>query len=200
MSSEEILIEAVIQKRNDAVKVIYDRYAPVLLGLCCRYCNSREDAEDVLQEGFMKIIKNLSSFRAQNNGSLIAWMKRIMVNTALNHIRSRNRYVISQDLLPAVNGSDFSDEPSFFESILGKIGKEKILSMISSLPPGYRAVFNLYVFEEYSHKEIAAAMNCTENTSKSQLSKARAMLRNKIEHVLQHEIISEYGKVQASIG
>jgi RNA polymerase sigma-70 factor (ECF subfamily) len=200
MSSEEIVTEGIIQKRNDAVKSLYDRYAPSLLGVCCRYCSCHEDAEDILHEGFMKILKGLPSFRERNEGSLMAWMKRIMVNTALNHIRSRNRHSIFQNLTSEEVDADPSDSPGFFEGILGKISKDKILHMISSLPDGYRTVFNLYVFEEYSHKEIAGMLNCSENTSKSQLSKARAMLRRNIETVLQQEIISGYGKTQASAG
>jgi RNA polymerase sigma-70 factor (ECF subfamily) len=194
MSSEEIFIEAVVRQRNDAVKTLYDRYAPALLGLCCRYCTCREDAEDVLHEGFMKILKSLPSFRERTRGSLVAWTKRIMVNTALNHIRSGNRHLIPPDLAREETAADPSEEPGFFEGILGKISREKILGMISTLPAGYRAVFNLYVFEEYSHKEIAELLNCTESTSKSQLSKARAMLRSKIEEAIQQEKVSDYGK------
>ena len=194
MSSEEIFIEAVVRQRNDAVKTLYDRYAPALLGLCCRYCTCREDAEDVLHEGFMKILKSLPTFRARTNGSLLAWMKRIMVNTALNHIRSRNRQIIPPAFTPEDTVADPSEDPGFFEGILGKISREGILAMITSLPDGYRTVFNLYVFEEYSHREIAGLLNCTESTSKSQLSKARAMLRVKIDDALKQEKVSEYGK------
>jgi RNA polymerase sigma-70 factor (ECF subfamily) len=194
MSSEEILVDSVIRKRNEAVKALYDRYAPALLGLCCRYCASREDAEDVLHEGFMKILKNLPAFRTQHPGSLMAWMKRIMVNTALNHLRSRNRKFTAEETDPATTETEEGNTHDFFGGILGKISKEEILGMIVSLPDGYRAVFNLYVFEEYSHREIAETLHCTENTSKSQLSKARALLRKNIEAKLKPDTATEYGK------
>src|SRR5512133_1202713 len=129
MSSDESYSEGIIRKRNDAVKALYDRYAPALLGLCCRYCNSREDAEDVLHEGFMKILKSLPSFRERNPGSLLAWMKRIMVNTALNHIRSRNRDTILKDISGEKGDEDPQKDPGFFENLIGKISKERILEM-----------------------------------------------------------------------
>ncbi len=194
ITSDETLVREVLQRRNHAVEALYDRYAPGLLGLCCRYCECREDAEDVLHEGFMKILKNLPSFRARNGGSLLAWMKRIMVNTALNHLRDRHRKLTVPDQYTADKETETQEEPGFFESMSGRITSEAILRMITELPAGYRAVFNMYVFEGYSHREIASVVHCSESTSKSQLSKARAMLRKKIEQVLQQENISAYGK------
>lgn len=198
MSGEEILTEGVIRKRNEAIRALYDQYAPVLLGVCCRYCENREDAEDVLQEGFIKIIGNISGFKPNHNGSLLSWMKRIMANTALNQIRCRHKILVDTSSLPPETETGEADDPFPFSLILGKLSQEEILGMITSLPPGYRAVFNLYVFEGFSHKEIADALNCSESTSKSQLSKARALLRHKIAETLQNGEKSEYGKAQAS--
>ena len=159
---------------------LYDQYAPLLLGLCLRYCGRKEDAEDVLHEGFIKILKSIEGFRKRENGSFEGWMKRIMVNTALNFLRSRSR----EKMLILADTQVFPDPGPESEaecSTLPDLSREQIMELVCSLPTGYRTVFNLYVFEDYSHKEIADALGCSESTSKSQLSKARAMLRTKIE-------------------
>jgi RNA polymerase sigma-70 factor (ECF subfamily) len=198
MRSGDIYIEGSRISRDNAVKVLYDRYAPVLLGLCCRYCANREDAEDVLHEGFIKIIRHLSSFEERKEGSLLAWMKKIMVNTALNQIRDRNRKAFMEEPAHIAGEQDEPADADLFGPIITELGKERLLQMITSLPAGYRAVFNLYVFEEFSHKEIAQALHFTESTSKSQLSKARALLRHKIEEALQSEKELTYGHTKAS--
>jgi RNA polymerase sigma-70 factor, ECF subfamily len=198
MHSGDIYIDGTKISRDDAVKVLYDRYAPVLLGLCCRYCANREDAEDVLHEGFIRIIRHLASFEDRKEGSLLAWMKRIMVNTALNQIRDRNRKAFTEGPARVADETEESNDADLFGPIITRLGKERLLQMITSLPAGYRAVFNLYVFEEYSHREIAKALNFTESTSKSQLSKARALLRHKIEEALKNEKELTYGHTKAS--
>lgn len=178
MKEETVLIKDVLQNRSKAVEMLYDRYAPSLLSLCYRYAGNMQDAEDILHEGFIKVLKNLPGFKPRQEYSLEAWMKRIMTNTALNFLRdhAKERVLIDMDAVngkiqpPAEdeNGNDFKHIP---------VTQEQILELIAALPAGYRTVFNLYVFEEYSHKEISEKLNCTENTSKSQLSKARAALR-----------------------
>ncbi len=198
MRSGDIYIEGSRISRTDAVKVLYDRYAPVLLGLCCRYCANREDAEDVMHEGFIKIIRHLSSFEERKEASLLAWMKKIMVNTALNQIRDKNRKSFMAEPALIADKPDEGGDTDLFGPILAGLGKERLLEMIASLPAGYRMVFNLYVFEDYSHREIAQALNVTENTSKSQLSKARALLRHKIEEALKIEKEETYGQTKAS--
>lgn len=177
MDTREI-IEGIVQKRNTAVGKLYDLHSPAMLGVCLRYCGNREDAEDVLHEGFLKILNNIKSFRYTGKGSPEAWMKRIMVNTALNFLRKRKKNVMEPDLEGlAVE----EEEEDFYHLLREQISGDEVLGLIAKLPDGYRAVFNLYVFENYSHREIASAMNFTETTSKSQLSKARALLRKEIE-------------------
>jgi len=170
-----------------AAAEVYDRFAPALLGLCKRYCGNIEDAEDVLHDGFIKILQNLSKFEKRTNGSFEGWMKRIMINTALNHIRSkaREKDIFDFNTLPEeISVQETEEEFLFLKEIESKISKEKLMSMIGDLPVGYRTVFNLYVFESYSHKEIAETLRCSENTSKSQLSKARSLLRKQLKQVL----------------
>lgn len=169
-----------------SVEALYDRYAPSFLALCRRYTSSAEDAEDVLHDGFIKIIANLKGFTHRPDGSFEGWMKRIIVNTALNHIRSRSKEknLFAGDLDQVPGDVPDDDEPLALEELAGAINKAELLEMICQLPTGYRTVFNMYVFDSYSHRDIAAILNCTENTSKSQLSKARAMLRRKLQEVM----------------
>ncbi len=166
-------------------ELLYDNYAPGLLSLCLRYCGNIEDAEDVLHDGFIKIIRNVNKFRKQEKGTFEGWMKRIMVNTALNFLRdsARERHFLDFDpfneIIPAPE-----NEESFMDILEEKIEMKILMDMICELPSGYRTVFNLYVFESYSHRAIAAELHCTENTSKSQLSKARAMLRKRLNDLM----------------
>jgi RNA polymerase sigma-70 factor (ECF subfamily) len=161
---------------------LYVRYSPVLLSVCLRYCGNLADAEDVLHDGFIKIIRNLPGFKIKGNGTLEAWMKRIMVNTALNFIRdhAKEKRFLDIDPLSERIGAE-ETEDNWFEALAGKINPDQVMEMVCGLPAGYRTVFNMYVFEFYSHREIAEFLGCTENTSKSQLSKARGLLRKQLD-------------------
>jgi len=185
MKEDFALIKDVLQNRSKAVEALYDRYAPSLLSLCYRYSGNMQDAEDILHEGFIKIIKNLHGFKPMFESSLEAWMKRIMTNTALNFLRDRSKDRKLLDIEKIGNRVTIPEEESrYLDFIHQSISQDQILEMIGELPLGYRTVFNLYVFEEYSHKEIGDKLNCTESTSKSQLSKARAALRAKINEAM----------------
>jgi RNA polymerase sigma-70 factor (ECF subfamily) len=181
MKEDLSLIKDVLKNRSKALEELYDRYAPALLSLCYRYAGNIQDAEDILHDGFLKIIKSLPDFQPRPGGSLEAWMKRIMTNTALNFIRdhAKNRNLLDIDRIQhTVKMSD--DEPADFDLAHLPVSQDQVMQMIAELPAGYRTVFNLYVFEDVSHKEICEKLNCTESTSKSQLSKARALLRARI--------------------
>ncbi|MFH1296634.1 MAG: RNA polymerase sigma factor [Bacteroidota bacterium] len=188
MNSEEILAREVRKNKPGAVEALYDRYAPMLLGICMRYCGNRQDAEDVLHDGFIKILKHLYTFKARSSGSFEGWIRRIIVNTALNFLRdhSQDRRFLEIDTVRE-RISDEADEDDSWGDLNDQIGKEEIMGMICGLPSGYRAVFNLYVFEGYSHKEIAEQLHFSESTSKSQLSKARVLLRKKISEVMEKQ-------------
>ncbi|MCX6244566.1 MAG: RNA polymerase sigma factor [Bacteroidetes bacterium] len=156
--------------------MLYDQHAPWLLAVCLRYTGNREDAEDVLHDGFMKIIRSIKDFK--QTGSREAWMKKIMVNTALNFIRDRKREKIFTNEDPDPETIREDDET---EEICGSnLSKEQLMELVLSLPDGYRMVFNLYVMEDYTHKEIGEMLGISENTSKSQLSKARRFLRKRL--------------------
>ena len=164
-----------------SIGALYDKHAPWLLGVCLRYTGNREDAEDVLHDGFMKIIRTIEGFEEKKTGSLEAWMRRIMVNTALNHIRDHGKEKMFTGLDNALNSErteDENEEDKNFSS--PDLTKDQLMEMICELPAGYRMVFNLYVMENYSHKEITELLNCSENTSKSQLFKARSFLKKRL--------------------
>ena len=155
-------------------------FAGRLYGICLRYANNEDDAKDILQEGFIKIFEKLRQY--SNTGSLEGWMRKIIVNTALEKIRRENRFMLVED--DAFIGHDQYK----YEHILEELGEKDLLGMIQELSPQYRMVFNLYAIEGYSHKEIAHKLNISEGTSKSNLSRARDLLKNKIEQTSQIKI------------
>lgn len=168
-SSEHTLAKALRQGDVKAQNHLYDRYSCLMLGICMRYMRDRMMAEDVMIKGFMKILKKIDQFNFQ--GSFEGWMKRIMVNEALMKIRSiKNQEVPIDD----VSSSHFESKPS------SDLEASDLLSMIKRLPIGYKTVFNLFAIEGFSHSEIAEKLGISEGTSKSQLSRARALLQNQL--------------------
>ena len=141
-------------------------------------------AEDIVQEGFIKVFQRISSFRRE--GSFEGWIKRIMINQALNHYR-KNRKQPFFSVIEEIDETEIidTDEPEPLDPVPPGL----LLDLIQNLPEGYRMVFNMYVFEEYSHKEIAEALNVSESTSKTQLLKARRLLRKKLEDLKQSKTI-----------
>jgi len=151
-------------------KYLYNLYAGKMLSVCMRYITNKAEAEDVLQEGFIKIFANIIHFREE--GSFEGWMRRIFVNTALSALRVK-QLKFSESIDNHINQSQVN--PSVFD----KIGAQEIFDVIRTLPNGYRVVFNLFAIEGYSHKEIAAMLNITESTSRTQFLKARNVLKEK---------------------
>ena len=150
--------------------------APVMLAVCLRYAQSNDEAEDILSEGFMKVFSSIGSYR--NEGSFEGWMKRIMINHALNQFRKNRKSPFLEDI-DTINETEISvDENPVSDH--SPVSAEVLTKLIQQLPRGYQMVFNLYVFEEYSHKEIADMLQISESTSKTQLLKARKMLRKRL--------------------
>ena len=152
-----------------AQELLYERFAVKMFRTCYRYLKNEQDAEDVMINGFVKVYKNIKNFENRHKYSLEAWIRRIMVNESLMLLRKNNQFTFVNEF-PDVKDSDKSLPDS-------KIRAEDLYTLIRNLPPGYRTVFNLYIIEGYNHKEIAEKLSISENTSKSQLSKAKAMLR-----------------------
>lgn len=170
----EELIESCIQKKTKAQHLFFKLFYSSLFSICLRYSNSYEEAEEILNEGFLKIFANLEKYQA--GGSFEGWLKRIMVNTAIDYYRKHKLN------FKITNYEDVTDAILPFEenSALGKMSGDEILVLIQELPPVSRQVFNLYIFEEYSHAEIAKMLNIKEGTSHWHLSFARSKLKEKI--------------------
>lgn len=146
-----------------------------MLGICMRYSARREDAEDILHEGFIKVFRNIGKFRGE--GSFEGWIKRIMINTSLSHYHSS----LKQSFYSQAEELEDKPEDRPDDGFYGEAPPRSVLlSLIQELPDGYRFVFNMYVFEEFSHKEIASELGISVNTSKSQLAKARRQLQKKL--------------------
>ncbi len=172
MISDAELIKGCIEGKQDVQQQLYKKFASSMFGVCLRYFDSREEAEDALQEGFIRVFTNLGTFR--NEGSLEGWVRRIIVNTALNQLRNHQKHQHHLDLEEVEN--ELSDEAD----LISNISKEDMLRLLVELPPGYRMVFNLYEIEGYSHKEIAEMFAISVSTSKTQLLKARKVLQKKV--------------------
>lgn len=171
-ASEQELIDLCIKGDRMAQRALYDRLASRMLSLCLRYVGDRTTAEDIMQEGFVTLFTRLDSFRG--HGSFEGWARKIFVNTALMYLRKKDALKMSDDIDAARNLS--TDMASQMEDI----GYLELMKLITSLPAGFRTVFNMYVIEGYSHKEIAEMLDISEITSRSQLSRARTWLQNKI--------------------
>jgi len=172
LSIEEQIIEGCIAGDRKAQKLLYDRYSPTMLGICLRYCKTSDEAEDVMQDGFIKVFKYIESFRKQ--GSFEGWIKRIMVNTALNYYHKSKKDTHKN--IEDINENKILDTDDTPPKKL-PFTQMEMLEAIRSLPEGYGVIFNLYVFEKYKHREIAEMLSISVNTSKSQLSKARTYLQ-----------------------
>ena len=181
--SEKQIAEEIRNGSNAAVKKLYDESSGYLLALCSRYIPDHAAAEDVLQDSFLKILSSIGSFTWKGNGSLKAWMSRITVNEALQYLRKQKKssFIDYGDRLPDMTDED--DDPE-----VESVPPEVIQKMIQELPDGYRTIFNLVVFEEKPHKEIADLLGITESTSASQFHRARKILAKKInDYVKQHQ-------------
>ncbi|MDX1684789.1 MAG: sigma-70 family RNA polymerase sigma factor [Saprospiraceae bacterium] len=170
--SIEDLIEGCLRQEKHCQEELFRRYAGKMLSVCKRYCRHRLEAEDILQDGFIKAFSKLDQFKF--SGSFEYWLRRIMINTALkNYKRSfYKKELLSGDAMPYDRGID----PDAYDNL----GVQDLLEMIAELPDGYRAVFNMYAIEGYSHKEIGEILQIQESTSRSQLVKARKILQDKI--------------------
>lgn len=180
---EDHFIEGCKKRDRKSFEMLYNKYAPTLLGVCYRYSKSRAEAEDVLHEGFIKIYKNIHKF--EGKGSFEGWLKRIMVNTSINNYKASIKHYFHEDIDDKVIANEEAEEPI----ILGDgIDKEKLLGLIKDLPNGYQLVFNMYVLDGMSHKDIAKELNISTNTSKTQLFKARRTLRDKLSKLLKNPV------------
>lgn len=168
MSDQKELIAKVLKGDAKAQKELYDAYADIMLGVCYRYSKSMADAEDMLQEGFVKVFKNLKQFKG--SGELGAWIRRIMVNTAINEIKKTKIQLINRD------DEDDTVNLSTDDDLEILLTAKEIASTIQLMPDGYRIVFNLHAIEGFSHNEIASLLNIKPVSVRSQYQRARMLL------------------------
>ena len=169
----DLLLSRCLQNDRNAQFMFYEKYSKKVFGICLRYAKNNTDAEDILQEGFIKVFKYLKDYSGK--GSIEGWMRRIMVTTALNYYKKKNLF--NKDIDPETTRSIIPND----QEVLSAMTHRELLVLIRQLPCGYQTVFNLNTIEGYSHKEISKIMNISVNTSKSQLSRAKNSLRKKIE-------------------
>ncbi len=181
-ASLEELIRGCRKNNSLAQRELFDRYSSRMLGICRRYVNNLGDAEDIMVNGFMKIFDKIGQYTGA--GSFEGWMSRIMINESLTHIRRNRNMSVEVSIEKAVHEPDYS-------STLDHMEAEQLLKLIDGMPIGYRTVFNLFVLEGYSHKEIAAMLDITEGASKSQLSRAKSYLRDQI-FIIEQELKNKH--------
>ena len=170
--SESDLIKGCIEENPEMQKLLYERFSSKMYGVCLRYTENVEDANDVMQEGFIKVYKSLPKFRGE--GSFEGWIRRIFINTSIEHFRKKVKlYNVNEVHENTIEDAELD--------ALDSLATKDILNIINELSPGYKQVFNMHVVEGYSHKEIADILGITEGTSKSQLARAKGALKKIIE-------------------
>jgi RNA polymerase sigma factor (sigma-70 family) len=172
---EVTLANKCIDGDQRAQRKLFEMYAPKMMGVCLRYMKDHAQAEDVLQDGFVKVFTKLEKYSGE--GSLEGWVRRIMVNTALDQLRKSNKFQAN------VSMDDVSYKVESSDDVLSSLIEEDLLKLIQEMPTGYKTVFNMFAIEGFSHKEIGEKLGVSENTSKSQYSRAKAYLRIKVEEL-----------------
>lgn len=166
------MIRGCIEGDPEMQKLLYDRFSSKMYGVCLRYTENTEDANDVMQEGFIKVYKSLPKFRSE--GSFEGWIRRIFINTSIEHFRKKVKlYNVAEVQENTIEDNELD--------ALDSLATKDILNIVNQLSPGYKQVFNMHVVEGYSHKEIADILGITEGTSKSQLARAKGVLKKIIE-------------------
>lgn len=173
MLSEKKLISECLKNNRKAQKELYDRFSYKMMGVCRRYTNSLEDAEDVMIEGFTTVFEKLSMY--SGDGSFEGWIRRIMINAAISHYRNNKKHRFHADI------DECYDVQQNQETAVDMMGAKQIMKLVETMPDGYRMVFNLFAVEGFSHAEIAQQLGVSEGTSKSQYAKARQWLQCRLQ-------------------
>jgi RNA polymerase sigma factor (sigma-70 family) len=168
--TEEAILQGCLRNEANAQRELYNRYSPKMLAVCYRFAHNREDAEDMLQEGFIKVFSQMHTF--QNKGAFEGWIRRIIVHTCINNLKKNKRFNESLDIVHA-HGIQVREE-----SVPSIVQAKQVVECIRILPIGYRTVLNLYAIEGYSHKEISDMLDIEESTSRSQYTRAKQMLED----------------------
>ena len=174
--SESDLIEGCLKGDRKMQYELYQRFAPKMYGVSLRYAGNAEEAEDILQEGFIKVFNKMGSYRG--DGSFEGWIRRVFVNTAIEHFRKKTH------LQPITENEESTIEGKYL-SVLDHMAEKDIIQLVQQLSPGYRTVFNMYVVEGYTHRQIAEILGISEGTSKSQLSRAKLILQDLVKKFIE---------------
>ncbi len=174
LMTDEELIRGCIKGKESYQYEVYKRYSPKMFGVCLRYCDSKEEAEDVLQDAFIKIFNKIHTFKFM--GSFEGWIRKIMVNTAI-----RNKYTNFR--AHETHTMEGMEHKSTDENVISNLSMDDLMKLVNELPQGYKIVFNMFAIEGYSHKEIAETLNIQEATSRSQFLRARNFLKEKLEKI-----------------
>ena len=180
MQPDEDLIKRCLDKDEKAQEMLYKQFASKMYAVCMRFARNTMNADDIFQEGFIRVFTNLNEYSFK--GSLEGWIRRTMVNTAINFYKKNLKY---QGTIDFEHAPELSNNE---ETALEKLSAKELLGLIQTLPEGFRMVFNLYVIEGYNHKEIGEILNISENTSKSQLARARKAIKKRIKEVFKETI------------
>ena len=186
MTETHKLIKDCLNGKPAAQRALYEQHAGAMLGVCYRYTKHISDAEDVLQEGFVKVFRSLYQYKFE--GELGAWIRRIMVTTAINYLKKHSRY--QADL----SFSDLGLHPVSTENPQVSLDAKELADLVRQLPPGYQAIFNLHAVEGYTHVEIGKLLGISEGTSRSQYSRARALLISWLERQSESQKKTRYAK------
>ena len=176
LEQPERLIQACINEDRYSQSSLYEQFAPKMFGVCMRYSKNREEAEEIMQEGFVQVFKSLHNFKYA--GSFEGWIRKIMVYCAVKHYRSKPK----MHSVVAIENSQAEEMGN--EDILARLHKKELLKMVQALPPSYRLIFNLYVFEGMKHREIAEQLGISEGTSKSNFFDAKLLLQKAVKNSL----------------
>ena len=169
MDQDKELLVRCLEREADAEKQLYDRFAPKMYGVCLRFAGNRMEADDILQDGFINLFGNLKKFRFE--GSLEGWVRRIFVNAAINYYWTNLKFKVEVEFQGEM------EDTLLNEDALSAMSAKELLKVIQDLPARYRTIFNLYVIENYGHKEISEMLGISESTSKTQLHRAKQMIR-----------------------
>lgn len=186
MDDHQKLVKDCLRKNIIAQKQLYDSFSPIMLGICYRYTKSLNDAEEVLQQGFIKVFMNLHRYKMQ--GDLGAWIRRIMVNTAINYLKRKPLYQLD------LSFDDNTLHPVVCPDADSILNTKDLLNLVRQLPPGFQTIFNLHAVEGYTHIEIGKMLGINEGTSRSQYSRARILLLKWLESKSVNDKKDSYGR------
>jgi RNA polymerase sigma factor (sigma-70 family) len=182
MWDDSEILEGCRSNDRRAQEELYRKYAPVLLGMLCRYCRNKQEAEDILQEGFIRIFRNIDQFRSE--GSFLGWMRKIMLNSAIRNYRENFNEFKKKELKES-----FERKLLDFNLAIAGFSNEDIIRIIQCLPDGFRTIFNLYAIDGYKHKDIAKKLGISVSTSKSQYTRAKKILLRILKKIERNTLI-----------